>query len=642
MKKAIFTKGLIGVLAVVMTCLFAIVFFGNQDQIKANEEAYEWESNDIITEATVVTVNTVINGSLSESGDVDWFAFDLPEDGMVCVSFDHAYIDNSDILWKTSILDGSDIMVSENAWKGNSTVVGYGTKTGLDAGRHYLRVKTWYSWNHSSEAYRITIEYTPSNQWERGLNETIVTADSISVNTEISGSLASSGDKDWYTFTIPENGVYSITFSNDYIDSSDAFWETSLYTSSNEYIDKYTWAGNALKPLESNKVGIPAGTYCLLVKVVYNWAHSDGVYTFKINYLESKSWEKEFNDKIVDANEISLNTIYHGTIMSTSDNDWYAMNIGKAGKIRLMFEHDYEDSNDCFWNVSIRNSDGNTLLDDGFAGNGIGEKYLDELAVVSGVYYLVLRPRYSWAWSNRDYTFSIDYTSGKSFDTPRIDLDKKAGTNQVGSGSSVKDDKENDSVSADTGSGNASAKIGTTFTVGALKYKVTAEDEVTVVGAATKADSITIPDEVSSGGVDYTVIAIAKNSFKKNTSLKKLTIEADLDYIGENAFDSCKALTTLTIKGDVYTIKKKAFYNCKKLASITISTDSLEKVEDKAFSRISSKVSIKVPSSLADAYKKLLQKGGMPSSGKTSTQAATDKKTSYDFSNAQKGDVIKF
>lgn len=152
--------------------------------------------------------------------------------------------------------------------------------------------------------------------------------------------------------------------------------------------------------------------------------------------------------------------------------------------------------------------------------------------------------------------------------------------------------------------------IGTVFTDGKLNYIVTDYDEVCVKGVKGSQTKIVVPSEITYNGFEYYVYGIQKNAFKKNSKLKSVTIEADLDYIGESAFEGCKALTTLSIKGDVLKICKKAFYNCKKLKTISILTDSLEKVESRAFSRINENASVKALSSMVTEYKALLKKGG--------------------------------
>ena len=98
-----------------------------------------------------------------------------------------------------------------------------------------------------------------------------------------------------------------------------------------------------------------------------------------------------------------------------------------------------------------------------------------------------------------------------------------------------------------------------------------------------KKATVTVPASVKVGGVTYKVTSIAKNAFKNNKKLKKVTIGANITTIGANAFAGCKNLKTVDIKS-------------KKLKS----------VGKNAFKGIHKKAVFKVPAKKLKAYKKLL------------------------------------
>lgn len=98
-----------------------------------------------------------------------------------------------------------------------------------------------------------------------------------------------------------------------------------------------------------------------------------------------------------------------------------------------------------------------------------------------------------------------------------------------------------------------------------------------------KKATVTVPATVKVSGVTYKVTSIAKNAFKNNKKLKKVTIGANITTIGANAFAGCKNLKTVDIKS-------------KKLKS----------VGKNAFKDIHKKAVFKVPAKKLKAYKKLL------------------------------------
>lgn len=105
--------------------------------------------------------------------------------------------------------------------------------------------------------------------------------------------------------------------------------------------------------------------------------------------------------------------------------------------------------------------------------------------------------------------------------------------------------------------------------------------------------SITIPNTVKIAGITYKVTSIAKNAFKNNKNLRKITINGNITKINANAFSGCTSLKTIKIK-----------------------SKNLKSVGKNAFKGISPKAIIKVPSSCLEEYKKLLVKKGQRSSVK--------------------------
>ena len=105
--------------------------------------------------------------------------------------------------------------------------------------------------------------------------------------------------------------------------------------------------------------------------------------------------------------------------------------------------------------------------------------------------------------------------------------------------------------------------------------------------------NVIIPNTVKIDGIIYKVTSIAKNAFKNNKNLKKITIGGNITKINANAFRGCANLKIIKVKS-------------KKLKS----------VGKNAFKGISPKAKIKVPSNCLEKYKKMLTKKGQKSSVK--------------------------
>lgn len=374
--------------------------------------AVEAEENDSIETANAISVNSEVSGSISKSSDVDWFVFQIPEDGVISLTFDHDYVDSSSYYWGTYFFTSENKQLSGWRWAGNTMSAKTAGNIGVAAGTYYLRVTddSYYS----AENYRFTVNYTQSDSWEKEFNETIVTANTIPVNTKISGSMMTSSDVDWYKFELPEDGTISLTFEHDYVDSSSYYWSTYFYTNENKQLSGWRWAGNAVSARTGGSIGLAAGTYYL--RVVDDSYYSSAVYSFTVNYTPSNTWEKEFNEIITAANTIQTDVEMLGSIMTSSDVDWYKFEIPENGTISITFGHDFVDSSSLYWNTAFYTSENKKLADWRWKGNATSDETGSGIGIPAGTYYLRIAD--DSYYSNATYHFTVNYNSGSGSDVP--------------------------------------------------------------------------------------------------------------------------------------------------------------------------------------------------------------------------------
>ena len=330
--------------------------------------------------------------------------------------------------------------------------------------------------------------------------------------------------------------------------------------------------------------------------------------------MKSNSWEEEFNNTIVTANAIPVNSWINGAIMGSNESDWYRFDVSVNGKVRLTFKHEYIDSNYTYWDAEFYGAN-NELLSKVIAvkGNITNEFVGESISLTAGTYFV--RISKGFYWSNIQYAFSVDFTNSDDFSGKRDDLDISIINVPETEILPEKTERTTDDNSTDTDQ-KADMETGEVIQHEGIKYRITDEEEVAVTGMAVDTATLTIPAEITVDGINYEVVAVEKNAFKKNKKLKKVIISANLDYIGSNAFYACKNLDELIIEGDVDQIDSKTFYNCKKLKSISILTDSLEKIGSKAFKKIYKKSQVKLPESVYAEYSQMLKKAGLPSKAK--------------------------
>ncbi len=121
--------------------------------------------------------------------------------------------------------------------------------------------------------------------------------------------------------------------------------------------------------------------------------------------------------------------------------------------------------------------------------------------------------------------------------------------------------------------------------------KVTLIGDGAFIGCPAALFSITIPDSVTSIGIE---------AFSRYPNLTSVTLGNSVTTIGDRAFSNCRSLSSITIPDSVTNIGREAFSGCTKLTRVTIS-ENVTSIGEGAFSRCTSLAAIEV-NALNPAY----------------------------------------
>lgn len=110
--------------------------------------------------------------------------------------------------------------------------------------------------------------------------------------------------------------------------------------------------------------------------------------------------------------------------------------------------------------------------------------------------------------------------------------------------------------------------------------------------------NVTIPSQVTYGGITYTVAVVGQNAFVKCENLKSVIIPNTVKSIGREAFQECFKLNSVTIPNSVEKIDDHAFESCSALRSIDI-PNSVKEIGDHAF-QCSGLKSIQFPNTMTE------------------------------------------
>jgi len=369
----------------------------------------EIEDNGSADKATAISVNETVSGFIKDNKDYDWYRFTIPANGHIAVQFDHETVSSDANYWDVQVFladKTTNLMNYDAFWyfKGNEN--GTGSQAGIAPGTYYAVVSnvggTYSSSKTSSVPYELTIRYTQTEKTELEPNSTAKTATNLQLNVPYEGAVAGQKDADWYTFTLPEDGIVQMEFAHPLLSSNSNYWDVILYgkdafTPIHGFECFWEFAGNE-ETGYSSKVGLPAGTYYALISNVggtYSSSKTDSsTYTFTMHFETSPDAEKEPNGTGKTATPLPLNKTFTGTIPHGKDEDWYVIEVSESGFLTVHFSHAMLSSDKTFWRIYMYQRDAYTgLISDNaywdFKGN-VEKRDLPVIGLSAGTYYFRL------------------------------------------------------------------------------------------------------------------------------------------------------------------------------------------------------------------------------------------------------------
>ena len=395
----------------------------NYYRIKVNFTAsgdWETENNNSSATADEIAVNETVNGSLTMSGDEDWYKFTVTERGWFNVSFNHNTVSSTGKYWRLYLyqadaVTGIDGVSYSFDARGNENITT--SNYGVAPGTYYIKI--YRSDYHSANDYRLKVNFTEATTWETEYNNSSSTADTIGLNKDINGSLTMSGDEDWYRFTVTKQGWFNVSFKHDTVSSTGKHWKIYLYQGDavsgiDSTTAAYEVAGNA--DLTTSNYGVAPGTY--YIRIYRSDYHSANNYSVKVNFAEATNWETEYNNSSDTADSLALNKAINASLTTSNDADWYKFTVTKQGWFNVSFDHVALSSTGTHWRMYLYQSDAVSGIDGVNAGidvRGNENIVTCSYGVAPGTYYLkIYRADYHAA---ADYSVTVHFTEVTDWET---------------------------------------------------------------------------------------------------------------------------------------------------------------------------------------------------------------------------------
>ncbi len=347
-------------------------------------EHYEKEFNDIKENADFIAADELIYGSSSQKTqgtDTDYYKLTLFEDGYIDLEFTHDDLSLPTVSWIISVENENGAGICDFSSKLSDT--------SLSSGNLFLKKGNYFVKVESQTPYGLTysLKYTAGESYDGDfeVNDTPEEALILNENSVLKGNLSPKTlglDKDYYKITLTKAGFIDITFSHSDLGDEKPGFNIRLLKKDGdgsyyEIVKKISKRNETQTVI--NGVGLDAGEYFILIDGDSLTYTNDG-YKIKYSFTENEFYEKEPNNVTVRANEISLNTVYYGKLITKDvefDNDYYKFTVDRPCNICVQLDHEKCGDSSVAWSVSISDED-----DDNIA-TAMSSK--DESAVNTGI-----------------------------------------------------------------------------------------------------------------------------------------------------------------------------------------------------------------------------------------------------------------
>ena len=219
-------------------------------------------TNNTITAASSISTNSNYYGQIANNDDCDFYKFTLSTSGSIRIKLT-AYIYCSSYYIYDS--NGKDVWhLTYKYWNDVSKQYDMDETVDLTSGTYYFAVKQY----DGTGNYNFRLNFTSANESFKettgGINNTMATASSISINKNYYGQIASNDDCDFYKFTLSSSGKINIKLTayiyrtNYYIYDSNG---KNVWSSTSRY-----WNDVSKKYDMDESIDLSSGTYYFAVK----------------------------------------------------------------------------------------------------------------------------------------------------------------------------------------------------------------------------------------------------------------------------------------------------------------------------------------------------------------------------------------
>lgn len=357
--------------------------------------------------ANRMNVGDMVQGTISETDDLDYYKFTLDSAG--CVTLDMtSYMRYYHI--RVYDADGEEIWNSgDKEWTEN---VGYRRDSHnlyLEKGMYYMKISGDGNWENATGTYECITSFVSSQVTNVESDNSFSAANHIVMGNTIVGQISENDDHDTYCFELSGSGSISLD-----ITSYMRYYRMFVYDVNGEEIWKSgekEWTKSVGYRKDTHVLYLDKGTYYIEVYGNGSWESSKGKYAVKTSFKTSDTSFEGDDNSFATANAITNAKTYTGQISINDDFDTYQFGVASGGKIPITIRSYME-----YYTVKLFDANGKEIWDSKY------NKWNENVGYRKDTHYVVLSPGtyYIQVSANENatgkYKLSLNTTAAKKLD----------------------------------------------------------------------------------------------------------------------------------------------------------------------------------------------------------------------------------
>ena len=268
----------------------------------------------------------------------------------------------------------------------------------MSAGVYYVTIEARIA---DAPAYHLTMTLEAETHVELEPNDTPATATPVELNTAYYGSLQTSNDIDFFSFTLDETSKVNVTLGTPGTGNKTTTHVYAVLSAADGAKFATVNVPGNMQLSETGNLYLSSGTYLIQVNKGSAWIND--AYTLTVNVSQGGIMEAEPNNTLETANAVPVNEDIHASIGQEGDIDYFVFTLDGDAVVQPRFTFKPTDSSSKTYVLTLMNSNRYELLKVNIGGKE-STKVIPPVALPAGTYYVkVENPRFI----RQDYTLHL-------------------------------------------------------------------------------------------------------------------------------------------------------------------------------------------------------------------------------------------